>query len=157
MNEIEVKEIIEEIEAESPAESFGSEEKTAAEVEKAETDAEEMLEILPDAPEEDSRDYSGEVKRLLEYCPELKGQQIPEEVVAEFTNGRDLVQAYREYERRSYIKQYGDNAKMAREIYARQHNSEAAMKAPVKGVYGGGAADTSPSDDFLAGFNADNW
>ena len=63
----------------------------------------------------------------------------------------------REYERRSYIKQYGENTKASREREAMRQNAQTSLKAPVRGVYGGGATDTSPSDDFLAGFNADNW
>ena len=156
MTEIEKMEVMEETGAENGGDPIeAAEEETN--LSQRENAAEEMAQMLPEAPEEDERDYAGEVRKLLEYCPELRGQQIPDEVVAEFTKGSDLVQAYREYERRSYIKQYGDNAKAAKDIYDARHNEEMAMRAPVKGVYGGGAADTSPSDDFLAGFNADNW
>ena len=157
MIEMEANEIIEEMNTVSFKEAAETVETTSNEDAEADDGAEETLESLPDAPEDDTRDYGGEVKKLLEYCPELKGQQIPDEVIAEFTKGRDLVQSYRDYERRSYIKQYGDNTKTEREKYEMLHNAETAMRAPVRGVYGGGATDTSPSDDFLAGFNADNW
>ena len=157
MAEIDRKDMLEEMNQDIPA-AFETDTAVSSDGEDSDAEAAELSEALPEVPEGgDDRDYSGEVRKLLEYCPEMKGRQIPDEVVADFTMGKDLVQAYREYERRSYIKQYGENTKASREREAMRQNAQTSLKAPVRGVYGGGATDTSPSDDFLAGFNADNW
>lgn len=97
------------------------------------------------------RDYVGEVARLLEQYPELKGKTLPEEVVLTALDGKDLIAAYEEYlEKRAFAEM---NDEEDRDPVHRQ-NRCTAKRAPVRGISGGSAVTVQGEDDFLRGFNA---
>ena len=97
------------------------------------------------------RDYVGEVARLLEQYPELKGKMLPEEVVLTALDGKDLIEAYEEYlEKRAFAEM--DDEENAEPVRRQKRN--AAKNAPVRGVSGGSAVTVQGEDDFLRGFNA---
>ena len=103
-----------------------------------------------------------EVKELMRARPDLKGIQLPEEVAkACAEEGKPLVLAYAEYETRmaraAADKARKEAEKVAKENKVLKHNAAAAARAPVSGVSGGGATDTKPKDDFLRGFDSDDF
>ena len=53
--------------------------------------------ILPEEEAAPGRDYAAEVKALYEARPELRGEQLPDEVVAACVGGKSLTTAYDEY------------------------------------------------------------
>lgn len=84
-----------------------------------------------------TRDMEGEVRALYEAHPELKGEELPEEVVtACAVEGKELTKAY--------------------EAYAEERESKKtpAAHAPVRSVTRGGSVDARPADAFLRGFDA---
>lgn len=137
-------------------------------------DAENRVPLSPDAP---ARDFEAEVETLVKAKPRLLGAPLPEEVVNDCVkNGKPLIRAYLDYEQgrreasdtmhrtaldavRSENESLRANARaFARENRALRQNAEAAGRAPVRGVSGGGATDTRPGDDpFLKGFDSDGW
>ena len=84
------------------------------------------------------RDFEQEVRELYEARPQLRGEQLPEEVVRNCAEGKNLSEAYEEYADKQAEKQ----------------NENAAAKAPVRSVTGGGSVGAKPEDAFLRGFNA---
>lgn len=97
---------------------------------------------LPTASEEailPERDYGQEVEALYAARPELKGQELPDSVVRACVAGEDLSQAYAAYENQVRIE---------------RQNTEAAAKAPIRGVTMGGGTDQKAEDIFLRGFNS---
>jgi len=119
-------------------------------------------EDLPPKPATQKRDFMAEVKELMRARPDLKGIQLPEEVAkACAEEGKPLVLAYAEYETRmaraAADKARKEAEKVAKENKVLKHNAAAAARAPVSGVSGGGATDTKPKDDFLRGFDSDDF
>lgn len=106
------------------------------------------------APQGAERDFRAEVAELTAARPELVGKELPEEVVATAVAGKRLVDAYRDYEERQTK---AVNSKLQKENKILKHNADTAAHAPVSGVTGGGAPDTSPADPFLDGFNSNAW
>lgn len=101
------------------------------------------------------RDYRAEVDVLFSAFPEARNLPVPDEVQEEAVrNGTPLVQAYARYVTRSASAKAQE---AERENKILKQNQAAAAKAPVRGVTGGGKTDTSPADDFIAGFNSDTW
>ena len=88
--------------------------------------------------EETVRDFEQEVKDLYEARPEIRGEELPEDVVDACIAGTPLKQAYEEYA----------------DARARRANAEAAKRAPVTAVTRGGAVTPSGEDAFLRGFNS---
>jgi len=84
------------------------------------------------------RDYEQEVRQLYEQHPELRQQQLPEDVVKACVDGRNLAEAYGDYVNRETEKQ----------------NARSARQAPVRGVTKGGSVSNQPEDAFLRGFNS---
>ena len=99
------------------------------------------------------RDTQAEVNELLIAKPQLRGQQLPPEVIAEWGGGKNLLLAYTEYENR---KAAAEAARLQQENNIHKQNAANAAKAPVRGVASGGATNTKGDDDFLKGFNSDD-
>lgn len=101
------------------------------------------------------RDYQAEVEELLQARPDLRGKQLPDEVSqAAVAGNRRLLLAYMDYEAKQAK---AENERLRRENQIYKQNAATAARSPVKGVSGGGATDTKPSDPFLEGFNASDW
>ena len=62
--------------------------------------------------------------------------------------------AFAEYERG---KSRAETRKLQRENQVLRQNAAAAMRAPVRGVGGGGDTKQEPDDPFLMGFNDEKW
>ena len=102
-----------------------------------------------------TRDYAGEVADLLKAHPELRGTQLPNEVVqACVVEGRSLAGAYEAYMRKQTE---AENKAVKAENKRLKQNADAARRAPVRGVSKGGATNAEPDDPFLIGFNSDRW
>ncbi len=102
-----------------------------------------------------ARDFRAEVADLLSAHPELRGTQLPEEVVQEcVVKGRPLSSAYEAYSRK---KTEAENKAVKAENKRLKQNADAAKRAPVRGVSKGGATNLQPDDPFLIGFNSDRW
>lgn len=112
----------------------------------------------PAAQEDDdevgARDFKAEVLDLVTAHPELKGKQLPEQVIQTCLKGRSLVGAYEEYVRKQAE---AETRAVKAENKRLKQNADAARRAPVRGVSKGGAANNEPDDPFLAGFNDDRW
>jgi hypothetical protein len=107
----------------------------------------------PAAPQ--GRNFKDEVAELLSVRPDLRGAQLPQEVVnACVQDGKRLFIAYSEYERQQ---EKAENERLAKRVKVLEQNAAAAARSPVSGVSGGGATDTKPKDDFLLGFDADDY
>lgn len=105
------------------------------------------------AEETPTRDFNAEARDLVKARPDLAGQRVPDEVVkACIAENKSLLVAYTEYEAKQ---QKAEAERLRRENKILKQNEASAKQAPVKGVRGGGAADTKPEDDFLRGFNSD--
>ena len=96
-----------------------------------------------------ARDYAGEVQALYAARPELRGQDLPQEVAAACVGGKSLIEAYNEYA----CRQRSDAAALRKENRILRQNAATAARAPVRGVTRGGPTDAQPEDAFLRGFN----
>ena len=83
------------------------------------------------------RDFEQEVRDLYEAKPQLRGEELPHEVVKACAEGKNLTQAYEDYANEQ----------------TRKQNARAAAQAPVRSVTLGGSVDAKPEDAFLRGFN----
>ena len=88
------------------------------------------------------RDFAEEVRALYEARPELRGEQLPEEVTMACVRGVPLKDAYAAYAK-----------KQNRTRLVQEQNSRAEAKAPVRGVSRGGSIGSQAEDAFLKGFN----
>ena len=102
--------------------------------------------------EGEERDFVGEVARLLEQYPELKGKTLPEEVVLAAMDGEDLIAAYEEYLEEQGLAEM-DDAEDKESLPAKKRSG--VKNAPVRGVSGGSAVTVQGEDDFLRGLNAE--
>lgn len=112
------------------------------------------VETSTPAPKEAARDFQAEAQALLDARPDLKGKPLPDEVFKACVKGKTMLEAYTEYEARVAK---AENVKLQKENKIMRQNARASAKAPVSGTRGGGKTDTSPTDDFLRGFDADDW
>ena len=96
-----------------------------------------------------ARDYAGEVQALYAARPELRGQDLPQEVARACVGGKSLTEAYNEYA----CRQRSDAAELRKENRILRQNAATAARAPVRGVTRGGATDSQAEDAFLRGFN----
>ena len=102
-----------------------------------------------------TRDFRAEVKALLDARPELIGTEIPSEVVNDCVrNGKPLMAAYTQYEEKQMR---AENERLAKRVKVLEQNAASAARAPVSGVTGGGPTGTEPKDDFLLGFESDDY
>lgn len=99
-----------------------------------------------------ARDTKAEVDQLLAVKPELRGKQMPPEVISAWTGGKNLLQAYTEYEAG---KSRSEAERLRAENNIHKQNAANAAKAPVKSVSSGGATNNKGEDDFMKGFNSD--
>lgn len=100
-----------------------------------------------------ARNPAAEVAQLLQARPELRGQQLPREVLTAAAAGKNLLLAYTEHENRQKAAE-AEKAKQENDIL--KQNAANAAKAPVRGTAGGGAPkDKGGEDDFLRGFNSE--
>lgn len=106
---------------------------------------EEHMESMEQAAE--ARDYAAEVEALFQARPELRGGELPGEVLTACVGGKRLTDAYSDYAK---ARQQADT-----EDRVQRQNAKAAAQAPVRGVTRGGSTDPKPEDAFLQGFNAD--
>lgn len=112
-----------------------------------------MAQPTPAAPPE--RSYLGELTELLEACPELRGQRLPEEVVrAAVSGGCSLLSAWQ----RHHAEQTRmENERLREENRILRQNADTALRAPVRGAAGSPEAGTPQSEferSFLRGFEA---
>lgn len=113
-------------------------------------------------PTSGERNYEAEVSELLKVRPQLAGKTLPNEVVMDsLKSGKSVLMAYLEYEnqqRDEEVKTLRNSLNESeKERKTLKRNAEAASRAPVRGVSGGGATDTEPEDDFVRGFLSDSW
>lgn len=110
--------------------------------EPAEAEAEAAPAEAEAAPARPQRDYAAEVASLYAARPELRGTELPQEVVAACVRGTSLTQAYTDFARRQ-----------REEARLRQREARAPRRPAVKSVTQGGAAAAQGEDAFLRGFN----
>ena len=110
--------------------------------EPAEAEAEAAPAEAVAAPARPQRDYAAEVASLYAARPELRGTELPQEVVAACVRGTSLTQAYTDFARRQ-----------REEARLRQREARAPRRPAVKSVTQGGAAAAQGEDAFLRGFN----
>ena len=118
---------------------------------------EEQTEIMEETamePEEivlpEGRDYETEVRALFAARPELRGGELPADVMLACVGGKSLTDAYNDYAKA----QRQDADALRRENRVLRQNAKAAAQAPIRGVTRGGGTDTKPEDAFLKGFNS---
>ena len=118
--------------------------------------AQRRLRELSELKEADAaRDLGAEAEELLRVFPEMQGRSIPTEVVLESLRGKKtLTAAFAAWNERQHREALES---LRRENRRRDAGRRAAERAPVRGVSGGGSADTRPGDPFLAGFDSDAW
>ena len=101
---------------------------------------------------EGGRDLGAETEELLRVFPEMRGRSIPNEVVLDSLRGRrPLTAAFAAWTEKQHRQEL---EALRREYSRRSAGQSAAQRAAVRGVSGGGGADTRPADPFLAGFNS---
>ena len=99
------------------------------------------------------RDPKAEVAELLAAKPEMRGKQLPPEVLAAWSGGKNLLTAYSEYEAAESRR---EAERLRTENNIHKQNAANAAKAPIKSATAGGAPGDSKGEDFfLNGFNAD--
>lgn len=143
-----------ELPAEEPAEDGAeavTEQDEPAEMEEKET---ERAPFTDTAPLSEGREehFRSQARDLVAAFPELKGRQAPAEVIRAAMRGENLTAAYA---RHVLAQSRADNARLERELAAERQNAAAALRAPVRGVSGGGAVGEQGRDPFLTGLMAD--
>lgn len=98
------------------------------------------------------RDYTAEAGELLSIRPQLRNQQLPDEVIQMVAAGKTMKDAYLEYEAKQ---QTAETERLRKENQILKQNAEAAARAPVAGTAGGGSTNQKAEDPFLVGFNSD--
>lgn len=106
---------------------------------------------LEDAAEPVS-DFRAELAQLRDLYPDFK--EIPDEVAIATAKGIPLLNAYQAYRDQQSAK---TAASLKRENEVLKQNAASAAKAPVRGVTGGGNTAPKKVDNFLKGFDSDNW
>lgn len=101
-----------------------------------------------------TRDFRMEATQFFALHPEWIGKQLPGEVSASWAAGMTLEEAFASYNAKQST---AEATKLRKENQVLRQNAAAAAKAPVKGVTGGGKTDTTADDDFIKGFDSDEW
>ena len=110
----------------------------------------EIMEETAAAEAPAARDYDEEVQELFAARPELRGGELPAEVLMACVGGKRLTDAYSDYART--LRQDADSLRKENRVL--RQNAKAAAQAPVRGVTRGGGTNAKPEDAFLRGFNA---
>ena len=105
-----------------------------------------------EAPATPTRDFEAEVRQLKALYPEFK--VMPNEVAKAVAEGTNLLTAYVAYREKQTSKAA---ASLKKENEVLKQNAASAAKAPVRGVTGGGATNTKPQNNLIAGFDSDDW
>lgn len=106
------------------------------------------------APAEKGRDFRGEAEAFFEKHPGYYGAQVPQQVLQAWLGGTGLGEAFAQYETG---RSRAETQRLLRENQVLRQNAAAAMRAPVRGVGGGGDTAQEPEDPFLKGFNDERW
>lgn len=85
--------------------------------------------------EQQPRAFDEEIRELLTARPELRGEELPREVVDACIRGKRVAEAYNDY--------------------ARQQKHPRPAAAPVRGVTRGGSVQATPEDPFLKGLRTE--
>lgn len=112
----------------------------------------EHTEIMEEAAVDtaEQRDYGAEVRELFTARPELRGGELPKEVLLACAGGKHLTDAYNDYAK----SQRQDAEGLRKENRILRQNAKAAAQAPIRGVTRGGGPNAKPEDAFLKGFNS---
>lgn len=84
---------------------------------------------------QEARAFDEEIRELLTARPELRGEELPQEVVEACIRGKRVTEAYNDY--------------------ARQQKQPRPAAAPIRGVTRGGSVQTGPEDPFLKGLRTE--
>ncbi|NCC85087.1 MAG: hypothetical protein EOM03_13305 [Clostridia bacterium] len=110
---------------------------------------------VPSTPAATGRDFKGEIEMLLSARPDLRGKQLPDEVInAAVRENKHVLVAYSNYEKAN-IEAEKEAALRENRIF--KQNAASAAKAPVSGTATGGSGNNAPDDPFLKGFDSDDW
>ena len=112
----------------------------------------EVVETPAHEPKSTARDFENELRQLKTLYPSVK--ELPDEVALAAAHGANLLTAYVAYRERQTSQAA---ASLKRENEVLKQNAASAAKAPVRGTTGGGATDTKPKNNLLAGFDSDDW
>lgn len=115
------------------------------------TPAERRTEKLEGAGDVPRRDFRGEVNELLNARPDLRGKQLPPEVVRAAAGGKPLMTALYEHEAGQAR---AEAQRLREENEIMRQNAANAARAPVSGTQGSGV-ENKPGDPFLKGFDED--
>jgi len=96
-------------------------------------------------------DLAGDVAQLKALYPDFK--EVPDEVARAYSQGVPLLTAYLAYRDKQSSKAAGA---LKKENAVLKQNANSAAKAPIRGVSGGGQAQTKV-DPMVAAFDADAW
>ena len=99
---------------------------------------------------EQERDYGSEVRELFSQRPELRGEELPEEVLRACVGGKPLKEAYEDYAGR----RQKETEELRKENRILRENARTAARSPIRGVTRGGSVQSAPEDPFLRGFNS---
>ena len=100
------------------------------------------------------RDLHSEAQAFFAKNPRYLGGAMPGEVLAAWLGGAGLGEAFARYESGQ---SRAETRRLQRENQVLRQNAEAAGRAPVRGVGGGGDTGQEPEDPFLVGFNDEKW
>ena len=110
----------------------------------------EETEVQEEVPASEERDFGAEVQALFLARPELRGGELPREVLMACVDGKPLTEAYSDYAKA----QRQEAESLRQENRVLRQNAKAAAQAPVRGVTRGGGTNAKPEDAFLRGFNS---
>jgi len=108
--------------------------------------------FVPQGNTDSARDYRSEALAFFTARPELAGRELPDGVVRRWAAGEPLARAYESAEQDSLLRQ---TERLRRENQVLRQNASAAVRAPVRGVFGGGPTDLRPLDPFLEGLEGE--
>ena len=101
-------------------------------------------------PTEPQRDFAAEAEQVRALYPDLR--EFPDEVAMDAAAGEGLLQAYLNYRERQAVR---ETEELRQENAVLRQNADAANRAPVRGVTGGGDTASRPRGAFLQGLRED--
>ena len=99
---------------------------------------------------EPQRDFAAEAEQVRALYPDLR--EFPDEVAMDAAAGVGLLQAYLNYRERQSVREAEE---LRQENAVLRQNADAANRAPVRGVTGGGDTASRPRGAFLQGLRED--